>query len=40
MGGHHEEGHVTYPRNMRMEKTGRMEASSEEGQGPEGAVEP
>jgi len=38
MGGHHPEGHVTYPRNMRMEEMSRrrrrMEVSSEGGQGP------
>ena len=44
MGGCHPEGHITDPRNMRMEETSRrrrrMEASSEGGQGPEGAIAP
>jgi len=44
MGYHHPEGYVTYPRNMRMEKTSRkqrrMAASSDGAQGPEGSVGP
>jgi len=43
-GGRRLDGHITDPRNKRMEETsrrqGRMEASSEEGQGPVGAVTP
>jgi hypothetical protein len=42
MGGHHPEGHIREPRNMRMEEMSRrqrrMEVSSEGGQGPEGFV--
>jgi len=42
IGGRCPEGHVTHPRNMRMEEPSRtrrrMEASSDGGQGPEGAV--
>ena len=44
MGGCCPEGRVTDPRNMRMEEMSRRqrstEASSEGGQGPEGAVAP
>ena len=43
IGERRSEGHVTDPRNTRMEtirKQRRMEASSEGGQGPEGAVAP
>ena len=44
MGGRRSEGHMINPRNTRMEETsirqGRMEASCEGGQGPEGAVAP
>ena len=44
MGGRRSEGHVTDPRNTRMEMTSRkrrkMEVSSEGEQGPEGAVAP
>jgi hypothetical protein len=43
MGGCRPEEHVTDPRNIRMEmsrRQRRMEASSEGGQGPEGAVAP
>jgi hypothetical protein len=44
MGGYYLKEHVTDPRNTRMEETSRkqrrMEASSEEGQGPVGAVAP
>jgi len=44
MGGHHPEGHITNPRNTRMEKTSRkqrrMETFSEGGQTPEGAAGP
>jgi hypothetical protein len=44
MGGRHPEGHITDPRYTRTEVTSgrqrRIEASSEEGQGPEGAVVP
>ena len=44
MGGRRPEGHVTDPENSRMEETSRrqrrMEASSERGQDPEGAVAP
>jgi len=44
MGGRHPEGHITGPRYTRKEVTSRrqrrMEASSEEGQVPEGAVAP
>jgi hypothetical protein len=44
MGGCRPEGHVTDPGNTTMEETSRrqrrMEASSERGQGPEGAVAP
>jgi len=43
-GGRRPEGHVTYPRNKKMEETSgrqrRMETSSEGDQGPEGAVAP
>ena len=42
MGGRHPDGHVTDPRNKRLEQMSRrqrrMEASSEEDHGPEGAV--
>ena len=42
MGRHHLEGHITDPRNTRMEETSRKErkmmVSSERGQGPEWAV--
>jgi len=44
MGGRRLEGHTADPRNTRAEETsrrqGRTEASSEGGQGPEGAVAP
>jgi len=43
MGRHHLEGHITDPRNTRMEETSRrqrMQVSFEGGQGPEGAVLP
>ena len=44
MGGHHLDGHITDPRNTRMEETSgrqrRTKASPEGGQGPEGAVVP
>jgi hypothetical protein len=44
MRGRRSEGHVTNPRNRRMEEMSRrqrrMEASSEGGQSPEGAVAP
>jgi len=44
MGGCHLEGHITDPRNKRIEEMNRrqrrMEMSSDEGQGPEGAVVP
>jgi hypothetical protein len=44
MGGRRLAGHITDPRNTRMEKTSirqrRMEASSEGRQAPEGAVAP
>jgi len=44
MGGHCPEGHIVGPRNKRMEEMSRrqkrMEASSEGGQGTEGAVGP
>ena len=44
MGGRRPEGHITDPRNTRMEKTSkrqrRMEVSSEGRQDPEGAVAP
>jgi hypothetical protein len=44
MGGRRSEGHITDHRNKRMEETSgrqrRMEASSEGGQYPEGAVAP
>jgi len=44
MGGRRPEGHITYPRNKRMEETcrrqRRMEATSEGDQGPEGVVAP
>ena len=44
MGVQHLEGHITDPRNKRLEETSRRqrrrEASSEEYQGPEGAVAP
>jgi hypothetical protein len=44
MGGRRSEGHVTDPRNTRMKEKSRrqrkMEASSEGGLGPEGAVAP
>jgi len=44
MGGRRPDGHITGPRNTRMEEMSRrqriMEASSEGGQGPEGAVAP
>jgi hypothetical protein len=44
MGGCYPEENITDPRNTRMEEMSRrqrrMEASSEEGQGPEGAVTP
>jgi len=44
MGGHRPEGYSTDPRNRRMEETsrrqGRMEASSDGGHGPKGAVVP
>jgi hypothetical protein len=44
MGGRRSEGHMTNPRNTRMEEKSRrqrrMGASSEGGQGPEGAVAP
>jgi hypothetical protein len=43
-GGPRLDGHITDPRNKRMEETsrrqGRMEASSKGGQGTEGAVTP
>jgi len=42
MGGRRLEGHITVPRNTRMEETSRrqrrMEASSEGGHGPKGTV--
>jgi hypothetical protein len=44
MGGRRPEGHITDPRNTMMVGTSRrqqrMEASSDGGQGPEGAVAP
>jgi len=44
MGGHHTEGHIIDPRNKMLEEMSRrqkrMEASSEGGQGTEGAVVP
>jgi hypothetical protein len=44
MGGRPPEGHVTDPKNKRLEETSRrqrrMEASSEGGQDPEGVVAP
>jgi hypothetical protein len=44
MGGHLPDGHITDPRNTRMEETSKrqriMEAFSEGGQCPEGAVAP
>ena len=44
MGRRHPDGHITDPRNKRMEETSRRqrrtEASSEGCQGPEGAVAP
>jgi len=43
-GGHHPEGHLTYPRNTRTEEMSRgqrrMEVSSEGGKCPEGALAP
>ena len=44
MGGRRLEGHITDPRNERIEETSRkqrrMQTSSEGGQAPEGAVAP